>query len=54
MTDRLKMERQGWNVNERECVCFLPVESLKQVFGVDSESLFILVSSLSRITKNTE
>lgn len=21
MTDRLKMERQGWNVNERECVC---------------------------------
>ena len=33
------------------CVCFLPVESLKQVFGVDSKSLFILVSSLSRIMK---
>lgn len=43
------MKKHGGNINECVGVCVFnkPVESLKQVLCIHSESLFILVSPLS-------
>lgn len=56
LTDRLKMERHGWNANVVKCAfrlfttkSFSPVDCFKQVSRADSKSLFILGSSLSGI-----